>query len=308
VLAVHGSTFANHQTLLSGLTGAAIGRLLALPGPGLLAALATDRAVWAGQWQSGRRARPMRRLSGRSSWPQALAVAGLRGGRYTVTWSAAPAIAESASIVEVATGTARHSPRGARPAVTVPPAYAIDGVAAAPHRAGATLAWTESWFDSAGAYHSGVAVADLTRTLRPVTFEFPGQVAGGLALSAGPGGDQVLAVRACDPLGSCSVFVSTRRARGAFGQPQPLGAADASQEPVAAVGAGGAAVVGWVAQGQIFASGRRSASAPFSAPRVLSGVSDAADLTLALESGGQALAAWDQGAPSPSVMGALYGP
>jgi hypothetical protein len=307
-VATRGSAFTTRQRLLTGLTGATVGDLVTLPGARVLAVLATDRAVWAGQTQRGGRLRPVRRLSGPSSWPQALAAAGLPGGRDAVVWSGAPGLTESAASVLVATGTAKRPPRAPRLAVNLPAGYAVDGVAVAPSRRGATVAWVESWFDSTGAYQSQVAVADLTARLHPVTFQFPGEVVGGLVLVADRAGDQALAARTCDSLGSCGVSVLTRSARGSFGRPQPLGAIDASQEPVAAVSARGAAVIGWVDQGQVFASGRRSASARFSAPRALPGVSDAADLTLEFASGRQALAAWDQGSLAPSVMGASYTP
>jgi hypothetical protein len=307
-LAAQGTAFTNRQTLLTGLTGATVGRLVTLPGAGLLAALATDRAVWAGQTQRGGRLRPMRRLSGPASWPQALAAAGLPGGRDAVAWSGAPGLTESATSVLIATGTARRAPWAPRFTVSVAAGHAVDGIVVAPSRVGATVAWVESWFDSTGAYQSQVVVADLAALLHPQTFQFPGEVVGGLVLVADRAGDQVLAVRACDPLGSCGVLALTRSARGQFGQPQPLGAIDASQEPVAVVSAKGAAVVGWIDQGKVLASGRRSASARLSAPRALSGVSDAADLTLAFGSGGQEFAAWDQGTLAPSVMGASYTP
>jgi hypothetical protein len=308
-LATRGSAFSVRGRLLTRLTGATVGSLVTLPGAGLLAALATDRAVWAGQTQRrGGRITPVRRLSGAGSWPQALAAAGLPGGRDAVVWSGAPGLTESASSVLIAIGTARRPPRAPRLVVNLAAGHEVDGVAVAPSRGGATVAWVESWFDSTGTYQSQVAVADVAARLHPLTFQFPGEVVGGLVLTADRSGDQVLAVRACDPLASCSVLVLTRGGRGAFGRPQSLGAIDASQEPVAGVSARGAAVIGWIDQGQIFASGRPSSLAHFSAPRALSGVSDAADLTLAFGSGRQALAAWDQGTLAPSVMGASYTP
>ncbi len=307
-LTLQGAAVRSRQTLLTGLTGATVGRLVTLPRTGILAALATDRAVWAGQWQLGSRARSLRRLSASSSWPQALGAAGLAGGRDVVLWSGAGGLTEAASSVVVATGTAKRSPRRPRIVATVPQGHIVDAVAVAPSRGGATAAWIESWVDPAGAYQSQVVAVDLSGVLHPQTFQVPGEIVGGLTLSGDAGGDQVLTVRACDPLAFCSVLAFGRSARGSFGQAQVLGTIDASQEPAAAISGRGAAVVGWIDQGQIFASGRRFASARFSAPQAMAGTADAADLTLAFGSRGPAIAAWDQGTLAPSVVGASYAP
>ncbi len=250
----------------------------------------------------------MRRLSGRSSWPQALDAIGLPRARDAVVWSGAPGLTESASNVLIAIGTVKRPPRGPRVAVNVAAGHAVDGIAVAPNRGAATVAWIESWFDSTGAYQSQVVVVDVTSTLRPRTFQFPGEIASGLSLGADAAGEQVLVVRTCDQLGSCRVLALARSARGQFGAPQALGTIDASQEPIAAVSARGAAAIGWVDRGLVVASGRRSALARFAAARVVPGPGDAANLALAFGTGGQALAAWVQGTLAPSVMGALFAP
>jgi hypothetical protein len=150
-LGAQGTGFGNPQTLLTHLTGATVGWILPLARAGLLAAFATDRAVWAGQWPLGGRARSIRRLSGPASWPQALAAAGLPSGREAVIWSGAPGPTEGASSVLIATGTAKRPPRRRRLVVNLAAGHTVDAVAVAPNRGGVTAAWIESWFDAAGA-------------------------------------------------------------------------------------------------------------------------------------------------------------
>lgn len=307
-VALSGGAFKSRRTLVSGLFGVALGHLLSLPGSRMMAAVATDRAVWVGQSSSNGRFGRMRRLSAQASWPQGLAVIGLTGGREEIAWSSSTGLTDSASSIDVATGSAKHPPRGPGIVVRMPLGYAVDELAVAPGPHGATLAWIESWFDNTGAYHSAVAVVDLTATLRPRVFEIPSEIAGGLSFSGDGAGDQALAFRACDALGTCSVMTLSRSAHGHYGQPQRLGAIDASQAPVAAVSPGGAALVGWIDDGHVLFSGRRGPAGGFSTPRVLSATNYAADLTVASGPGGRALAAWTQGTLAPSVMGALYSP
>jgi hypothetical protein len=307
-VSLSGGALSSRRTLVSGLFGVAVGRLVTLPGPLTTSAVATDRGVWAARSGAGARFGRARRLSAQSSWPQGLAVSALRGGREEIAWSSSPGLTQSATSIDVASGSAKHPPRGTGLVVQMPAGYAVDEVALAPGPHGGTLAWIESWFDTTGAYHSAVVVVDLTATLRPRTFEIPSEIAGGLSFAGDASGDQAVAFRECDALGSCSVMALSRSARGHYGQPQQLGAIDAPQPPTAAVSPGGSALVGWIDDGHVLFSSRRGATAEFSAPRVVSATSYATDLTLASGPRGRAVAAWVQGTLSPSVMGTLYSP
>ncbi|MDQ6820825.1 MAG: hypothetical protein M3076_10930 [Actinomycetota bacterium] len=307
-VSLSGGALSNRRTIVSGLFGVALGRLLTLPGSLITSAVATDRAVWAAQSSAHSGLGPVRRLSGQSSWPQGLAVAGLSGGREEIAWSSSAGLTQSATSIDVVSASAKHPPRGPGIVVRMPLGYTVDEVALAPGPHDGTLAWIESWFDATGAYHSAVTVVDLTATLRPRTFEIPSEIAGGLSFVGDRAGDQVVAFRACDALGSCSVMALSRSARGHYGQPQQLGTIDAPQPPIVAVSPGGGALVGWIDDGHVLFSGRRGATGAFSAPRVVSTTSYAADLTIASGPRGRAVAAWAQGTLSPSVMGALYSP
>ncbi len=303
-----GGAFSARRTLVSGLFGLAQGQLLTMPGSRTLAAVATDRAVWMAESGATRRFGPTRRLSASSSWPQGLATTAVARGRQVIAWISSAGLTEGASSIDVATGSAKRPPRGPGTVVRMPPGYAVDELGDASSAQGATLAWIESWIDSTGAYRSAVVVVDLTANLSPRMFETPGEIAGGLSFAGDGAGDQVLAYRECDSLGSCSVMALSRSARGHYGEPQQIGTIDASQAPIATLSPGGAALVGWIDDGHVLFSGRRGASGAFPAPRVVSATSYAADLTVGSGRGGRAIAAWTQGTLSPSVMGALYSP
>ena len=307
-VSLSGGTFGTRRTLISGLFGIALGYVLTMPGSLTTAAVATDRAVWSAQSSATGRFGSARRLSPASSWPQGIAATGLPAGREGIAWSSSAGVTQSATSIDVASGSAKHPPRGPGLVVRTLPGYAVDEVALAPGPHGGTLAWTESWFDAIGAYHSAVVVLDLTASLLPRTFEIPGEIVGGLSFAGDGAGDQAVAFRACDALASCSVLALSRSARGHYGQPQQLGTIDAPQAPIAAVSSGGAALVGWIDDGHVLFSGRRGATGAFSAPRVVSSTSYASDLTVASGPRGRAVAAWTQGTLSPNVMGALYSP
>ena len=192
--------------------------------------------------------------------------------------------------------------RRAAPVLTAAPAHQFDDLSLAPGGAGATAAWTYSWFDELGAYHSEAFVADLAHPLRPRVLSAGGQTASGLAL-AGARGVEVLAFRACDSSGACSAYASFRASHGGFGRPSRLGPIDPSQEPGATVGGDGTAVVGWIEGGRVLAVTRPSRARSFSAARRLSPTVYASELILA-PAGTGAVAAWTEGTVSPSLVAA----
>jgi hypothetical protein len=284
------------RTVLTGLTGATVGRLLALPGGRLLAAIATAEGVWVAQSSGGTRFASPHRLTSAGAAPQSLAASATPQGITAVAWTEG-----SARSILLARGSPHQAPRGNQAALRVAPGHQIDELGLAP---GPTAAWIESWFDRAGAYHSQAAVADLTGRPRARAFPIGGQSASGLSFAGDARGDQVIAWAACDPLGSCAVRAATRAAGGRFGSPAELGAIDAGEAPVAAIAPDGKALVGWIAGGSVLAAAHDRTAARFGAPRTVSGTTYAADLTIAPGPRGGALAAWTQGTLAPSVMAA----
>jgi hypothetical protein len=282
------------QTVMSGLTGATMGRLVVMPGHAILAAVATARGVWA--WQSGKG--PARRLTSASATAQTLAAATLAGGRSALAWTATngQAGAPNPRSIVVATGSAARMPRAPHVAVQAPPGHQIDEL----QMTGGTLAWVESWWDARWAYHSQVLADDLGRPAH--SRSFAGGLAAGLTFAGDGRGDQLLAWKGCDSEGSCTVYAATRPAGGRFGAPQALGPIDASQTPAAAMRKG-EGLVAWVQQGHVYAA---DGFLSFAAPLQVSDTNYAAQVTLAFAPNGAALAAWTQGTLNTSVMGAVH--
>ena len=235
-LSYAGGRFSAAHTLSDQLTGATIGRLAVLKGDQVLAAFATDRAVWEAQWRGSAPPGPVRLLSFARSAPSTLAAAQTSAGASALGWIGADNIA-------VAVGSVHRPPRAARVILTAEPGHELDQLALAPDGAGMSAAWTDSWFDRRGAYHSQAVVADLGAPLRPRPLPVAGQSASGLAFAGGDAGEQVLAFRSCDDSGGCWVRAAFRDAGGRFGSTVQLGAVDAGQEPDAAVSGDGSATV-----------------------------------------------------------------
>lgn len=301
--------FTHRQTLLDSLDGAALGGLVGLPHTRMLGSVETAAGVWVAQSPALGRFRSSRRLTKSTSAPQALAVAALRHGRSAVAWTEASAADPNvpAGAIFLATGTAQHAPTAAHLALTAPAGHGIDELALAGGATGPTAAWIDSWYDSAGNYHSQAAVAQLKG--RPVARTFPvaRQLASGLSLAVNAADDQVLAWKTCDELASCTVWAVGRAAGRSFGTPQLLGSVDPGEAPAAAVAPDGRALVAWVTGGQVRVAGRPSTHSRFGAPATLSRATYGSSVEVAFGPADQALVAWIEGIAKPRLMGAFRG-
>ena len=299
--------FSRPRTLVGGLTGPTVGRLVTVTGGGTLAAIGTDHGVWAAQAPKLDRFGPARRLTAAKDRPQAMAATSLANGHTAIAWTATsgPPGGPGPRSILIATGARSRAPQGRATAGTVPRGHQIDELAVAPGGSVATVAWIESWDDSAGRYHSQAVVENASGNARPRVFPTASQVASRLAFAADPRGDQVLAWEACDTAGACSVRAATRPAGGRFGAAASVGSIDPSQAPAATVGPTGQAMVGWISSGGALVVARGANAARFGPPRVLSRTTLTADLVLASSTNGEALAAWTEGAVLSSVMGAI---
>ncbi len=277
VKASPGGGFGALRKVLDGLAGATVGRLVGLPGR-LLGAIATERGVWVTQSGGDGHFGPARRLTGSDVLAEALDATTLAGNQSVVAWAAASGDLEApgattppgARSIFIATGSVQHAPRASRAVIEVPADHWIDELALAANGSVPTVAWVESWYDATGDYHSQVEVADLGASVRPITVSSAAELASGIAFAADANGDQVLAWKSCTAAGTCVLNDALRGARGAFGAPQLLGGADASQVPAAAVGPGGQPLVTWIQQGHVLAAaGRpgRDASDPLRSSR-----------------------------------------
>ena len=293
------------RPLVSGLAGATSGRLLTLGNGRMVAAIATERGVWASQSSSGDRFGPARLISTGAQEPTAMDATWLGGGSSTVVWIAGTGVAGSVAprTIDASSGSASGGPGRAHAVLTVPAGHRIDELAVARGRGGRpTLAWIESWYDGRGGHHARVETADLSTRPRAGPLSPDDRLASGLSLAADPSGDQAIAWQSCSPAPSCSVQAVGRPATGRFGSVRTLGAADATAAPSLAIAPTGQVVVGWVR------GGHPVASVGFGSPDVLSVASDAAAVDVAYGPRRAALAAWSQGTLTPSIMGAAYTP
>jgi hypothetical protein len=233
--------------------------------------------------------------------------ASLPDGHSVVVWTARQSkTASGPSKVFVSTGTKKAAPRGARTAITAPAGHRVDELAVAAGPSVPTIAWIESWFDVAGAYHSQVFVTDLRRTLQPRPLSASGELAAGLTIAGDGSGDEAVAWNGCTTAGDCAVRAALRPARGRFSDAAQLSAIDASQAPAVAVSPKGVTLVGWIQQGHVLAAQASRRAKTFGPVDLVSATNYAADLALAFGPGRQALAAWTQGTLNQSVIGAVF--
>jgi len=292
-----GGSFAAAKTLVRGLTGATVGRLLSMPGNLMLASAASAGGVWGGSSTAAGRPPALHRLSPSGTGPQALGAAALQGGRSVVAWSPA----SPAGSIYVAVGPKL---RKGVTAFALPAGHPVDQLAVAPASGNATVAWIESWVDRRGSFHSQAAAADLAGGVR--RFAGAGALASELSFAGNSHGDQLLVWKACHHSGACTVRGVPRSGSGHFGRTLSFGRLDASQAPSAAVASDGAVLVGWIDHGHVIAANRQPGAASFDAPHVVSSTTFAADLTVAFGPKRVAMAVWTQGTYAQSVMGAVY--
>ena len=299
------------RTLVGGLTGTTQGQLLTLDDGQMLAAVATERGVWAVQSSRADRFGAQHLLTHGGQMPEAMSAASLGGENTVVAWTAATGTAGTATprSIYVSGGTRRTPPHRSRVAITVPAGHRIDELAVARRGGGATAAWVQSWYDRRTVFHSEVQAADLVLHPQVSTVDSgAGRIASGLEIAADAKGAQELTWSSCTTEARCTVQTAGRGAgAGAgFGNPRSLGAIDPAQSPAVAVGARSRVVVGWIAGGHPMAAVAAGPGASFGASSTLSSTLYALNLTVAYGPSRQALAAWTQGTLNPSVVGAAY--
>jgi hypothetical protein len=302
-----GGVPARPRTLVGGLAGATLGQLLTLADGQMLAVVATERGVWVAQSPRSNRFGAQHLLTSAGKMPTALAAAWLGGEKTVVAWTAGTGMAGTAQprTISYAEGSRTSAPHAVKTAVTVAAGHRIDELGVAPRAGGTTVAWVESWYDRAGAYHSQVQAADIgphavTRALSPANRQ-----ASGLTFAGDVAGDQALTWESCTAADACVAQVAVRGAGMAgFGPVHTLGAADADEPPALAVGPSGQILTGWIRGGQPFAAAQATPRRALGAVTTLSSTTFASDMTVAVGPHGQALAAWSQGTLNPSVVGA----
>jgi hypothetical protein len=308
VRSVRGGGFGRARTIVSGLAGATAARLVALPGR-LLAAIATGDGVWISQSVGeGRFPRP-HRLTPAGALPETLDATSLPGGHSIVAWTASTSQSSAGEpgTIFISRGSLLRAPRGRRVAITVSAGHRIDELAVVRGSAVPTVAWIESWFDSAGLYHSQAVIADLNRNIRLRPLSPTSELASGLAFAADARGDQALSWKACTSTGACVLRATLRPAHGRFTRLQQLGSVDASQTPAVAIAPTGEALLGWINQGHVLVAQAHPRARGFGSPQTVSATNFGADLALAFGPAREALAVWTQGTLAQSVTGSVFG-
>lgn len=298
--------FSRPRTLVGGLAGATLGRILTLGDGRMVAAVATARGVWANQSTRADRFATTHLLAGRADVPQSLATANVGRVGSAVAWTAARFSGQDARSIFVAAGSRVSAPRRARVALTVPAGRGIDQLGLARGPSEATAAWTESWQDRRGRRHSIADVAGLSGHPHAQTLSAPGQAVSGLSLAGNAAGALAVVWESCGPAGPCLVSAAVRGAHGTFPRAVSLGAIDATQSPSVAVARDGEVLVVWVQGGHPMAAERPAHGRRFGASSLLSGTRFAADLAVAFGSAHEAVATWTQGTLNPSVVGAVF--
>jgi hypothetical protein len=288
------------RKLVGGLAGATQGRLVRLADGRLMAAVATERGVWAVQATGGDRFGDPHVVSDKGQEPVSMSAAWLGGQTSIVAWTAGTGVigATTPRSIYYATGSRKQAPHHARVALTVSAGHRIDELAVLRRGTGATLTWIESWYDKKGAYHSRVEAADLAKHPSIRALSPDNRLASGLTAGDDAAGDQGAAWESCTSTEACTVQASGRPAGGTFGSARTLGAIDAYQTATLTVSPKGQVLVGWVR------GGHPVASVGFGSPSVLSSTTFATDETVAYGPKKEALAAWTQGTLNPSVVAA----
>ena len=299
------SGFGLPRTLLSGLAGATLGRILALGDGRLVAAAATSRGVWANEATRADHFAKTHILTGASAAPRSLAAANVGRVGSALAWTSARFSDDDARSIFLATSSRVSAPRRSHVALSVPAGHGIDelGLAGGPRFPAA--AWIASWRDRRGR-HSVAAAAELSAKPAVQTLSPGGQSASGLTLAGNGAGVLAAAWESCHSSGACFVSVAVRGAHGRFGRATSLGAIDATQTPSVAVARNGEVLVGWVRSGHPMAAERAAHGRGFGVATTLSSTQFAADLTLAFGPAHGAIASWTQGTLNPSVVGAAF--
>jgi hypothetical protein len=289
------SGFARPQTIVTGVGGGATGRLVPLGNGRILAVIAGPGRLWVTEASATGPFAAARGLTHAGSAPAALAVTATPGGGSAVAWTQG-----SAGSVMAASAGPGATPSRPHPLIKVPPGHAVDGLQLAPRPAGLTIAWTESWNDAAGAYHSRAMAADLVgprEPVRPRALSAPGDIASALALASDGTGEEVAAWNVCSSTSVACVLKVKARRRGRarwFGATSRLGPIDPGQSPVLTMAADRAALLGWITGGRSVVAEMRPGATRFGPSRPMSG-GLADNLALAYGPTGEAVATWTQG-------------
>jgi hypothetical protein len=327
---VLGGELQTPEPLASGLAGAANGALVPVRG-GLLAAVDNQAGITVARSDASGAFGSSEQLIGADTTPPLMAAGPLQDGGAIVAWTAPASDAETIAgtpaspgssptaegydqprnqLIAFATAGPSGAPGRARLAVTVPAGRQIDALGVVPHDAGATLAWTESWY-FAGHYLSQVFWADLTAdgVGQPRALSSAASGAVGVSLAGTSAGREVLSWQACEiGAGTCVTQAALRPDGDAWGPVRSLGPVDPTSFPVASQSSRGQSLVAWISNGVVYGASGQPDSDAFSAAQRISGADTASDLALDFGEGTRAAAVWVQGTFDEKLVGARFTP
>ncbi len=300
---------AGKHTIITGLAGATVGRLVPFAGR-QLAVVGTERGVWLAQSDTKGRFARTRKLTGSAVTVAAIDAVAAPQNDTVIAWgNTGTGSTPATNSIVVARGSAKSAPRSGRRLISLPAGHSIDELALAPAPAGsggATAIWVESWSDAADNFHSVVMAADLTRSPRRHQLSSSGELAAGLSAAGDVSGDQAVAWKSCDSTGTCSVRAALRAAHGRFSSVQRGSFIDASESPALAVSTTGESLLGWIQNGHVRAAAAAHRARRYGSAHTVSATSFATDLQIAFGPARTALATWTQGTLGQAVMGAAY--
>jgi hypothetical protein len=327
----HGSGLTGSQQLAGNLEGTSTGALVPVRG-GLLAAVDNQAGITVARSDGAATFSAGDQLVPSDPTPPLMAVGSLSDGGAIVAWTAPSTGAQTVTgttttpgststtasgydqpenqLIRFATAGESGLPGSVRLAVTVPAGREIDALAVAPHRRGATLAWTESWY-AGSAYRSAVFWTDLGTgsQLKPTELSSARTAAVGVSLAASTGGRQVVSWQACAiGAGTCRTAAALRPYGDRWGPVRSLGSVDPTSFPVATESARGQALVGWVANGLVRAASADPAATVFHPAVAVARADGDANLTLGFGTAERAVAVWVQGSVDQKLVGARFTP
>ncbi len=311
VMVESGGRIISRRVVANGLAGASTGELVPLSN-GLLAVTDNQTGIWVARaGPSGVFGRP-RKLADGGAQPPLVAAGSLANGGAVVAWTTPAswqAGAYAPQVVHDATTGPAGLPHGASVALTAPEGDTVGALQVAGNRTGATLAFTESWFDAVGDFHSVADAADVGRGGAVVKQLSPSSVlATSVSMAAAAGGRQVVAWQACGA-GSdlCSAEAALRPHGYAWGPARHLGGVDTTSFPVAAESPLGQAMVGWISGGDVYTRAAGRGAGGFAAAHAISRAGVGSDLALVFGPGTKALAAWAEGTDNVVLEAAEFG-
>ncbi|MBO0767643.1 MAG: hypothetical protein J2O48_03070, partial [Solirubrobacterales bacterium] len=327
--------FGTVQPLARGLYGNSAGAMTVVHS-GMLATIANQAGIWVSRSNGSKYGTPSQLVGPQTSGPL-MAASPLHNGGAVIAWTApssgsppgvgsspiSPTAPTTTSTTSSANAVVNNKPQliyysvapagtGALPgrpklAIRVPANKQIDALSIAEHGSGATAAWTESWWSSNGTYASQAYWADLAGgATKAHAISAVSHAATGISIASGGSGRQSLTWQACtSATATCDTAAALRPHGKNWGPTSDLGAVDPQSFPTTAASSDGS-LIGWISNGNVYASSAAPTSTTFNPPRLLSKAGDSNGMQIEYANSNTALATWQESYTHPILVGARF--